>query len=270
MRPPVALSIAGSDSSGGAGIQADLKSFSALGAYGMTVIVALTAQNTVGVADVLTVPADFVTAQLEAVRSDVRIDTVKVGMLASVELAETVADGLRRLRQDNPALPIVVDPVMVATSGAKLISDDAISAVRGLLPVASLITPNLPESAELLGVPQARTLDDMQDQARALRELGCERVLVKGGHGSGMDSTDVFVDADGILHVLTAPRIDTMNTHGTGCSLSSAIAALRPQRDSWETAVRDAKAWLTGALEHADALEIGQGPGPVHHFHQWW
>ncbi|WP_230843879.1 bifunctional hydroxymethylpyrimidine kinase/phosphomethylpyrimidine kinase [Propionibacterium freudenreichii] len=268
-RPPVALTIAGSDSSGGAGIQADLKSFSALGAYGMSVIVALTAQNTTGVTGVLATPPEFVTAQLDAVTSDIRLDAVKVGMLASAELATTVRDGLAALRAATPDLPIVVDPVMVATSGAHLLPDDAVEALRGVLRHASLITPNLPEAAVLLDEPQANGVDEMIGQATRLLELGPERVLVKGGHGHGAESVDVLASADDV-QVLHAPRIDTVNTHGTGCSLSSAIAALRPQRDSWDAAVRDAKDWLSGAIAHADALDIGAGGGPVHHFYRWW
>ncbi|MDN5961580.1 MAG: bifunctional hydroxymethylpyrimidine kinase/phosphomethylpyrimidine kinase, partial [Propionibacterium sp.] len=269
IRPPVALTIAGSDSSGGAGIQADLKSFSALGAYGMSVIVALTAQNTTGVTGVLATPPEFVTAQLDAVTSDIRLDAVKVGMLASAELATTVRDGLAALRAATPDLPIVVDPVMVATSGAHLLPDDAVEALRGVLRHASLITPNLPEAAVLLDEPQANGVDEMIGQATRLLELGPERVLVKGGHGHGAESVDVLASADDV-QVLHAPRIDTVNTHGTGCSLSSAIAALRPQRDSWDAAVRDAKDWLSGAIAHADALDIGAGGGPVHHFYRWW
>ncbi|MCT3001219.1 bifunctional hydroxymethylpyrimidine kinase/phosphomethylpyrimidine kinase [Propionibacterium freudenreichii] len=269
MRPPVALTIAGSDSSGGAGIQADLKSFSALGAYGMSVIVALTAQNTTGVTGVLATPPEFVTAQLDAVTSDIRLDAVKVGMLASAELATTVRDGLAALRATTPDLPIVVDPVMVATSGAHLLPDDAVEALRGVLRHASLITPNLPEAAVLLDEPQANSVDEMIGQATRLLERGPKRVLVKGGHGHGTESVDVLASADDV-QVLHAPRIDTVNTHGTGCSLSSAIAALRPQRDSWDAAVRDAKDWLSGAIVHADALDIGAGGGPVHHFYRWW
>ena len=269
-RPPVALTIAGSDPSGGAGIQADLKSFSALGAYGMSVIVALTAQSTTGVTGVLAVPADFVRLQLDTVAADIRIDAVKVGMLGTAELADAVASGLDALRATNPDLPIVVDPVMVATSGSRLLADDAVEAVRRVLTRASLATPNLPEAAALLGEPEASDLDAMIAQAVALRALGPRRVLVKGGHGHPDEATDVFVDADGAVHELRGRRVPTTNTHGTGCSLSSAIAALVPQRASWLDAVTDAKDWLTGALEHADSLDIGSGPGPVHHFHRTW
>lgn len=269
-RPPVALTIAGSDPSGGAGIQADLKSFSALGAYGMSVIVALTAQSTQGVTGVHAVPADFVKLQLDTVADDVRIDAVKVGMLGTAELADAVASGLDDLRRRYPGLPIVVDPVMVSTSGSRLLAEDAVAAVKRVLTRASLATPNLPEAAVLLSEPQASDLDGMVDQALRIRSLGPERVLVKGGHGHPDEATDVFVDADGTVTILRGRRIDTANTHGTGCSLSSAIAALTPQRDSWLDAVRDAKDWLTGALEHADSLDIGRGPGPVHHFYRTW
>lgn len=270
MTPPVALTIAGSDSSGGAGVQADLKTFSALGAYGMSVIVALTAQNTTGVAGVMEVPPDFVTLQLDAVRSDVRIDAVKVGMLASACIVEAVSDGLDSLCAQHPGLPIVIDPVMVATSGARLLADDAVDAVRALLPRASLITPNIPEAAVLLGEPQAGTEQAMIDQATRLLDLGPARVLLKGGHGTGAESVDVLAETGSAAQLLRAPRVPTSNTHGTGCSLSSAITALRPRRADWPTAVRDAKTWLTGALEHADELDIGAGSGPVHHFYRWW
>lgn len=270
MRPPAALTIAGSDPSGGAGIQADLKTFSALGAYGMSVITALTAQATTGVTGVHEVPAEHVALQLNTLREDVRIDAVKVGMLSSACLVETVTAGLDELLAANPQLPIAVDPVMVSTSGSRLLAGDAVEAVRRLLPKASIITPNLPEAAVLLDCPEATNLDEARQQALALRNLGPRRVLVKGGHAHGTESLDVFIDSDGSLTVLRAPRIDTPNTHGTGCSLSSAIAALVPQRDGWLAAVTDAKVWLTDALSRADELDIGMGPGPVHHFHQWW
>lgn len=269
-RPPVALTIAGSDSSGGAGIQADLKSFAAHGAYGMSVIVALTAQSTRGVSGIWPVPVEFVNQQFDEVFADIRIDAVKVGMLASAELIEAVAVHLDRLRAASPELPIVIDPVMVATSGSPLLSGDAVAALRHILARASLITPNLPEAAALLGTSPAKNLDAMADQAQQLRELGIERVLIKGGHGCGEQSLDVLLELDAEPVVLAAPRIDTQNTHGTGCSLSSAIAALRPQRDSWAEAVTEAKTWLTGAIARADDLQLGHGPGPVHHFYRNW
>ena len=267
-RIPNVLSIAGSDPSGGAGIQADLKAFSAHGAYGMCVLAALTAQNTRGVTGVHAVPLEFVRAQLDAIVADVRVDAVKVGMLASAALAETVGEYLAGPFAD---VPVVLDPVMVATSGDRLLDADATDAVRALLPLADLITPNLPEAAVLLDAEPARSLSELTDQARMLVERGARGVYAKGGHleGSGADATDVLI-VDGGGHVLTAPFVDTPNTHGTGCSLSSALAALRPQRPDWVSTATDAKAWLSGAIAAADELQVGSGHGPVHHFHALW
>lgn len=264
-RPPVALSIAGSDPSGGAGIQADLKTFSALGAYGTCVITALTAQSTRGVTHVHEVPLESVRAQLETLVEDLRIDAVKVGMLASRELVETVHE----LLTTGPlaSVAVVLDPVMVSTSGSRLLADDAVEAVRGMLSRADVITPNVAEAAVLIGGEPATILDDLGRQATALREVGARRVLLKGGHLDGDESVDLWLDDDGLIE-LVAPRITTGNTHGTGCTLSSAIAALRPRHDEWLPAVREAKQWLTGALRHADVLDIGDGPGPVHHFYE--
>jgi hydroxymethylpyrimidine/phosphomethylpyrimidine kinase len=265
-RPPVALTIAGSDPSGGAGIQADLKTFSALGVFGTSVLTALTAQNTQGVTGVHVVPSEFVTQQLETLIADVRLDAIKIGMLANAGIVGAVGDFLR----GHPHEHVVLDPVMVATSGDRLLDDDAVRAVRDLMPLASLITPNLAEAAALLNTRPARTVADMRLQAMALQELGAPRVLIKGGHlDAGPEAVDLWLDVDGeaLLH---APRIDTVNTHGTGCTLSSALAALRPQRDSWFEAALDAKSFLTAALAAADVLQIGQGHGPVHHFHEIW
>ena len=265
-RPPVALTIAGSDPSGGAGIQADLKTFSALGAYGTSVLVALTAQSTQGVTGVHVVPAEFVTRQLDTLAADVRIDAVKIGMLATAAVADAVAAFLERQACDV----VVLDPVMVATSGDRLLADDAVEAVRRLLPLASVVTPNLAEAATLLQEPVATSVEEMVAQAHRLRAAGAARVLLKGGHLPGGDeAVDVLVGPDGV-RLLAGPRIDTTNTHGTGCSLSSALAALRPQRRDWDETAQDAKTWLTGALAAADSLEIGQGHGPVHHFHELW
>ena len=267
--PPVALTVAGSDPSGGAGIQADLKTFSALGVYGTSVITALTAQSTVGVTGVHVVPTEFVTQQLETLVADVRLDAVKIGMLANAGIIGAVGDFLRRHPQDH----VVLDPVMVATSGDRLLDDDAIEAMRDLLPLASLITPNLAEAAALLSTRPARTRADMRLQGMALQQLGAPRVIIKGGHlDDGPESVDLLLDVDGqaLLH---GRRVDTRNTHGTGCTLSSALAALRPQRNSWFEAALDAKSWLTDALAAADVLEIGHGAGghgPVHHFHALW
>jgi hydroxymethylpyrimidine/phosphomethylpyrimidine kinase len=265
------LTIAGSDPSGGAGIQADLKTFSALGAYGTSVVTALTAQSTRGVTGVHVVPAGFVREQLDTLAADVRIDAVKVGMLATAELVEAVRGFLLRY----PCPVVVIDPVMVATSGDRLLADEAVATLRDLLPLASVITPNVPEAAVLLGGEPARSAGEMLDQAQALVAMGAERVLLKGGHlspptGAGEpESCDVLVGPEG-TQWLRARRVGTVNTHGTGCSLSSALAALRPQRASWPDAATDAKRWLTGALQAADSLEVGHGHGPVHHFHELW
>lgn len=264
-RPPVALSIAGSDPSGGAGIQADLKAFSALGAYGTCVVTALTAQSTRGVTHVHEVPVDIVRAQVETLAADVRVDVVKIGMLSGAALVETVHD----LLTSGPLTdtPVVLDPVMVSTSGSRLLADDAVSALRELLPRADVITPNVPEAAVLLGEAPATGVDALPGQADRLRDLGARRVLLKGGHLEGDESVDLWCDDSAGLS-LSAPRVATDATHGTGCTLSSAIAALRPRHDDWLPAVREAKEWLTQALRHGEALDIGAGSGPVHHFHE--
>ncbi|GAB3454526.1 bifunctional hydroxymethylpyrimidine kinase/phosphomethylpyrimidine kinase [Streptomonospora sediminis] len=261
------LSIAGSDPSGGAGVQADLKTFSALGGYGMTVITALTAQSTTGVAGVQEIPAEFVARQLDTLLTDARVDAVKIGMLANAGVVRAVVKALDSYEPPN----VVLDPVMVAKSGDRLLAPDAIEAVRtDLVPRADLITPNLPEAAELLGENERHDLSSMREQAERLLELGAERVLLKGGHLSGQSSTDLLVAADGMTETFSAERIATYNTHGTGCTLSSAIAALRPQRRNFAEAVRGAKDYLTEALRRADELDAGRGRGPVHHFHPWW
>lgn len=261
-----ALTIAGTDPSGGAGIQADLKTFSALGAYGCSVITALVAQNTRGVQSVYRIEPDFVAAQLDSVFSDVRIDTTKIGMLAETDIVEAVAERLRRYQVQN----VVLDTVMLAKSGDPLLSPDAVVALREhLLPQVSLITPNLPEAAALLEAPHARNEQEMLEQGRALLALGCEAVLMKGGHLENAESPDWLFTHDGATR-FTAPRIHTKNTHGTGCTLSAALAALRPRHPDWAATVAHAKAWLSAALAQADTLEVGEGIGPVHHFHEWW
>lgn len=283
-RPPVALTIAGSDPSGGAGIQADLKTFSALGAYGTSVITALTAQNTRSVTGVHPVAATVVAEQLYTLVEDVRIDAIKIGMLSTRMVADAVGDFLRAF----PCDIVVLDPVMLATSGHRLLAPDAAESIRRLLPLVSLITPNLHETAELLGTTAATTLSQLRRQARSLLDTGAPRALVKGGHLPGVRAgqvtgatcppgeqqgrqlaVDIFVEP-GNEQELAAPRIPTPNTHGTGCSLSSAIAALRPRHAGWFAAVSEAKSWLTGALAAADTLDVGGGRGPVHHFHQIW
>jgi len=260
------LSIAGTDPSGGAGIQADLKTFSALGGYGMSVVTALVAQTTTGVTAIHDVPAGFVTAQLDTLLGDVRVDAVKVGMLGSTAVIEAVANALERYDVGY----VVLDPVMVAKSGDRLLAADAVTALRErLLPRADLITPNLPEAADLLGDSEATGEEAMPAQARRLLSLGARRVLLKGGHLSGSSSDDLLMWPDG-QEWLRGSRVNTRNTHGTGCTLSSAIAVLRSQRTSWLAAARDAKSYLTGTLQNADQLSVGRGHGPVHHFYRWW
>lgn len=261
-----ALSIAGTDPSGGAGIQADLKTFSALGAYGATVITALVAQNTRGVQSVYRIEPDFVAAQLDSVFSDLRIDTVKIGMLAEADIVDAVVERLAHYRVAN----VVLDTVMLAKSGDPLLSPSAVTTLRErLLPCVALITPNLPEAAALLDAPHARNEQEMHHQGEALLALGCEAVLMKGGHLDDPESPDWLFTRDGATR-FTAPRIVTKNTHGTGCTLSAALAALRPRHQNWSDTVVQAKAWLSAALAAADSLEVGQGIGPVHHFHAWW
>ncbi len=262
----IALTIAGSDSSSGAGIQADLKTFSALGVYGASAITALTAQNTQGVEAVLVVPPDFVARQIRVVARDLNIAAVKIGMLATSEIIEAVAGALETL----PGVPVVLDPVMVAASGDVLLDEDAIETLRVVLvPRATLITPNLPEAAKLLGSDEAKDEREMSAQAAALRRLGAKAVLIKGGHAEGPEAIDILLDQDGELR-LAAPRVATSSTHGTGCTLSSAIAAELAKGASLRDAVAAGKAYVTAAINAADDLEVGQGRGPVHHFHRWW
>ena len=263
---PIALTIAGSDSSGGAGIQADLKSFSANRVYGASVLTALTAQNTQGVTAIFDVTPEFVTAQIDAVFSDLAVDAVKIGMLSGTEIIAAVADGLIR----HKAKTVVLDPVMVTTTGDPLLKEDAVTAlVETLFPLASLITPNLFEAARITGLPVAEDAAAMERQADAMHEMGAGSVLVKGGHGEGAEARDLLSTGREKTW-LSEPRIATGNTHGTGCSLSSAIAAHLARGEDMAEAVRRAKHWLTGAIRHSDALEVGEGAGPVHHFHNLW
>jgi hydroxymethylpyrimidine/phosphomethylpyrimidine kinase len=266
MTTPVALTIAGSDSSGGAGIQADLKTFAALGVYGASVITALTAQNTQGVSGIHQVPAEFVAAQIDAVFSDLAVGAVKIGMVAQRATISAIAAGLARWSPNH----VVLDPVMVATSGDRLLAAEAVEALRTeLIPRASLITPNLPEAAALLDEPVASSEEAIENQGRRLLSMGCRAVLIKGGHGQGDDSTDYLVDASRTI-ALAAPRIATANTHGTGCSLSSAIAAGLATGEDLEAAVRNAKSWISAAISAADRFSVGHGHGPVHHFHKFY
>ncbi len=260
------LTIAGSDPSGGAGIQADLKTFSALGAYGMSVVTALTAQNTEGVRAIHDVPAAFIGAQIDAVFEDIRVDAVKLGMLSQPAVIAVVAERLERYRPRW----LVLDPVMVAKGGDRLLQLDAIAALRErLLPLASVITPNLPEAGVLLDQAPAASEPHMIEAAAALRALGSQAVLLKGGHLATGDAVDVLDDG-GEPMVLAAPRIATRNTHGTGCTLSSALATLLARGRPLRQAVRAAKAYITGAIQAADQLSVGHGHGPVHHFHALW
>jgi hydroxymethylpyrimidine/phosphomethylpyrimidine kinase len=263
---PIAVTIAGSDSGGGAGIQADLKTFSALGVYGASVVTALTAQNTLAVNAILDVPADFVRAQIDAVFSDLMVGAVKIGMLSQPAVIEAVAAGLDRWKQTN----VVLDPVMVATSGDRLLVPNAVAVLkRVLIPLARVITPNLPEAAALLDAPVAADERAMRVQAERLLALGAKAVLLKGGHGKGAESVDLLLDAAGEVR-FAAERIDSRNTHGTGCTLSSAIAAGLAKGCSLAAAVGAAKTYVTAAIAAADRLTIGAGHGPVHHFHAWW
>jgi hydroxymethylpyrimidine/phosphomethylpyrimidine kinase len=263
---PTALSIAGSDPSGGAGIQAELKTFSAFGVYGMCAITALTAQNTTGVSGVFPVPADFVAEQIEMVFADVRVNAVKIGMIVNAEIATSVAAVLRK----HNDTPIVLDPVMIAKGGHQLLQADAVSALKEqLLPLAKILTPNLPEAASLLGVSVAKTRQEIEQQGQALLRLGPKAVLMKGGHLEGDESPDLLVSETGSLW-LESQRIKTKNTHGTGCTLSAAITAELAKGQPLEDAVKNAKSYLLGAIKAADSLQIGSGHGPTHHFHQLW
>jgi hydroxymethylpyrimidine/phosphomethylpyrimidine kinase len=262
----VALTIAGSDSSAGAGIQADLKTFAAFGVYGASVITALTAQNTQGVSGIHLVPAEFVTAQIDAVFADLEVKAVKIGMVAQLATIDAIVAGLTRWS----SAPVVLDPVMIATSGDRLLAADAIEAMRSkLIPRAALITPNLPEAAALLDEGVASDEAAIERQGRRLLTMGCPAVLIKGGHGQGDQSVDYLFGSTGTI-ALRAPRIATRNTHGTGCSLSSAIAAGLVKGEDMATAVRHAKIWISAAIAAADRLGVGHGHGPIHHFHEFY
>ncbi|MFV0360679.1 bifunctional hydroxymethylpyrimidine kinase/phosphomethylpyrimidine kinase [Tropicimonas sp.] len=264
MSVATALSIAGSDPSGGAGVQADLKTFSARGVYGMAALTALTAQNTCGVSGVHPVPPAFVARQIGAIFDDIRVDAIKIGMIAGAGVASAVAGVLACY----PG-PVVLDPVMVAKGGHPLLPADAVAALKAdLLPVATLLTPNLPEAAALLGTEPATTREQMVAQARELAALG-PAVLLKGGHLEGAESPDLLIAGD-LVAWFHAPRIETRNTHGTGCTLSAAIAAELAKGHPLPQAVSNAKTWLSGALAAADDLDIGHGHGPTHHFHALW
>lgn len=260
-----AFTIAGSDSSGGAGIQADLKTFSAFGVYGASAITAVTAQNTCAVTMVEAVSPAMIRAQIKAVFDDLAIGAVKIGMLGDSETINAVATALI-----GRSVPIVLDPVMIAKTGDALLSDDAIHALRTtMLPHATLLTPNIPEAARLLGCTEADNQAEMLRQGRALIEMGASAVLMKDGHGSSAYCIDLLVLPDS-YEQLSAPRQATQNTHGTGCTLSAAIAALLASERSLSEAVHQAHSYLQKAIAQADSLQIGHGHGPVHHFHEAW
>lgn len=267
---PNILSIAGVDPSGGAGSLADVKTISALGGYACAVITALTAQNTSAVTGVLPISPPFVGEQIDTLISDVRIDATKIGMVGQAPVIEMVADRLSHWQ----LAPIVLDPVMVAKSGDSLLEKSAVGALReALLPLATIITPNLPEAGVLLGSRSAESMKEMHRAAEKLRGLmrgdGERWVLLKGGHLPGSDATDLLHDGDRMIE-LKAPRVDTRNTHGTGCTLSAAIATLLPGSRDVPHAAQRAKIYLTQALAHADELAVGRGQGPVHHLHALW
>ncbi len=262
----IALTIAGSDSGGGAGIQADLKTFSALGAYGCSAITALTAQNTQGVQGIFPIPADFVRQQIDSVFSDLAVDAVKIGMLGMPDVIEAVAEALQRWKPRA----VVVDPVMIAKGGDRLLPEAAVTALKEkILPLATLITPNLPEAAALLGEAPADNRKQMPAVAARLQGLGLRNVLLKGGHLEGEDSPDLLLHGGEVIW-LEGGRLPTQNTHGTGCTLSSAVAALLARRLPLPRAVADAKGYLTKAIAAADSLGVGHGHGPVHHFYSFW
>lgn len=266
IRKPIALTIAGSDSGGGAGIQADLKTFSALGVYGASVITALTAQNTRIVSGIHNVPPAFVVEQMETVLQDIEVDAIKIGMLSSVEIIEAVAAVISK----HPDIPVVLDPVMVAKSGDSLLSEDAHQALLDkLCPLAYLLTPNVPEAAILLQCEEAQSDVDLALQAKLLEELGCQSVLMKGGHLRG-DLCEDLLYTDGKQYRYVHPRIHTSNSHGTGCTLSSAIAASLAHKRELPESVGMATDYVHAAIFAADELGVGSGHGPVHHFHALW
>lgn len=264
--PAKILTLAGTDPSSGAGIQADLKTFSALGCYATTVITALVAQNTCGVQRIFPLELEIIVEQLQAITVDIPLQAVKLGMLHRTEIIQYIAQYLAI----SPIILRVFDPVMVAKSGDRLLDPTAIDAIRyQLCPQVSLLTPNLPEAAVLLDSRLATTECEMIEQGHKLLAFGCQAVLIKGGHLGGDESPDWLVTAKGQQR-FTSPRIPTKNTHGTGCSYSAALTAFRLHSPDWASAVNQAKVWLQGAIANADQLDVGRGRGPLHHFWQYW
>jgi len=263
---PIVLTIAGSDSGGGAGIQADIKVFSALQTYAVSVITAVTAQNTLGVAAIHTLPADFVASQMKSLVEDMHIDAVKLGMLANESIIAAVSQSIANYGWQN----VVLDPVMVAQSGDRLLDPDALHRLtKDLFPLAALITPNLPEAALLLEQKEEDVLQDPWKAAKSIQQLGCQAVLLKGGHNKSLKATDWLL-IDDYQEVFESEYIDTANTHGSGCSLSSAIAAFLARGMSLRDAVFYAKEYISGAISAGQDLSLGKGSGPLHHFYRLW
>jgi hydroxymethylpyrimidine/phosphomethylpyrimidine kinase len=259
---PAVLTIAGSDSGGGAGIQGDLKTFSALGCFGTSAITAITAQNTLGVSAIHSIPAEIVKKQIKAVLEDIKPSAIKIGMVHSAELAVAIASVLK----DYPKIPIIFDPVMVATSGDKLIENGTIDTLKQVLfPLSALVTPNLDEAA-LLAEMEINNLEDMEAAAEKIIGFGCEAVLVKGGHLKGKQLSDIYLDKNGFKQVFQSEFVDTNNTHGTGCSLSSAIAAFTARKLDLIAAIAEAKFYIQHAIESGKDVKTGEGNGPLNHF----
>lgn len=269
MKPKNVLSIAGSDPSGGAGIQADLKSIAACGGYGMAVISALTAQNTHGVRAIQVPSASFLGEQLRAISEDIEIDAIKIGMLANVEVINELTDWLATLRQHRK-IPVVLDPVMIATSGDRLLDQNAEDALTRLMEYADVLTPNIPELAVLGQTKIATSWDEVIVQAKHVAITHGVLVLAKGGHLEGPSCPDALIDAHGVLHEISVPRVNTKNTHGTGCSFSSALATFYARTGDWVQALIMAKSWLSTAISDADRLNVGSGHGPINHFGSLW
>ena len=260
---PTVLTIAGTDPSGGAGIQADLKTFSALGCYGMSVITALVAQNTTGVWSIHNIPPDFVQQQLDAVMEDVRPDAIKIGMVHTSQLVEIIAATLKKY----PDIPVVFDPVMVATSGDKLIEDATIEViVSQLFPLVTLITPNMDEASLLAGMP-IETVAQMQQAGNIISRTGCKAILMKGGHLQTEQLTSILMDENGIVNTYVSDKVDTNNVHGSGCTLSSAIASYMARGEELQNAVALAQEYINGAIYHGRDVLIGKGNGPLNHFY---
>ncbi|WP_434763795.1 bifunctional hydroxymethylpyrimidine kinase/phosphomethylpyrimidine kinase [Vibrio fortis] len=261
---PIVLTIAGSDSGGGAGIQADIKAMSATGSFACSVITAITSQNTQGVSAIFPIPLDHVSSQLDAVFSDLNVAAVKVGMLADSSIIKVVADKVKQFQPKH----LVIDPVMVATSGDLLLEQSAISTLKEeLIPLADIITPNLPEGAALTGKPVPESEADMQDMVEELRALGAKAVLLKGGHLEQNENSNDLLILPTSTTLISAKRFPTKNTHGTGCTLSSAIASYLAQGNDLTQAVELGKRYISEAIAHADQLDVGQGHGPVNHFY---